>query len=575
MFASEHDFATPRLLRRLSLLIMTLLIGVLVTACGNDGAGNDPNEGAGEPVTEATQPMAEPTMEPTEPMAEPTMEPTEPMAEPTMEPTEPMAEPTEPAEDTGTAGGDEMGNTIVGLDEIEDNPDQYAGQTVTVNGEVTENLDGNAFSIDQGNILNFGEDMLVVMSPDAQAPTTLEDDTQVQITGEVRYFAQSAFEEDYGIVFDDGDLFSPYEDQPAIVAGQILVRATVSEIDDEEDAYLGNRVSVIGDVTEIVDARTFRLDDPAMLGGDDILVTMAESGMQQVTVGDEVQVVGTVRSFDREQLTADTGYDYDVEIYNPFAERTIILANQIQVVGQANADFVGDTAFFADDNQTTISDVSDNPDAYLGQQVQLNGEVSQVFGPNTIRMDEDNWLDIGDDILVIIPPDVTAPQTMEDETNIIVEGEVRNFVLAEVVQDFDFFGDSPDIYAEFENRPAVVASTIFNQATLSDIDDNPESYIGNNVSVYGEAIEIIGATGFRLEDPMLFAGDDVLVLTRDQDVQINEGAELIVTGTVQRFNVTDAEDDLDYDLDDELFTDWDERIVILADSIQTREAATE
>ncbi len=567
MFAHEHRPANRELLRRLSLLIMTLLVGVIVAGCGTDGAGSEPDQGAGEPIDPIAE-TSEPMVEPTEPM----VEPTEPMAEPTMEmePTEPMAE-----EDPTTAGGDMMGNNIIGLDEIEDNPDQYAGQMVTVNGEVTENLGGNAFSIDQGNILNLGEDMLVVMGPDAQAPTTLEDDTQVQITGEVRYFAQSAFEEDYGIVFDDPNLFSPYEDQPAIVASQILVRATVSEIDDEEDAYLGNRVSVRGDVTEIVDERTFRLDDPALLGGDDILVTMSESDMQQVTVGDQVQVTGTVRNFDREQLTADTGYDYTVEIYNPFAERTILLANQIQITGQASADFVGDTAYFADDNQTTISDVSDNPDAYLGQQVRLNGEVSQVFGPNTIRMDEDNWLDIGDDILVIIPPDVTAPQTLEDETNIIVEGEVRNFVLAEFEQDFDFFGDSNDVYAEFENRPVVVASMIYNQATLSDVDDNPEAYIGNRVSVYGEVSETIGATGFRLQDPMFLAGDDVLVLTRDQNMQVNEDAELIVTGTVQRFNITDAEAGLGYDLDDELFTDWNERIVILADNVQMREAATE
>lgn len=61
------------------------------------------------------------------------------------------------------------------------------------------------------------------------------------------------------------------------------------------------------------------------------------------------------------------------------------------------------------------------------------------------------------------------------------------------------------------------------QATLSDVDDNPEAYMGNRVTVYGEVEETIRQNGFRLEDPALFAGDDVLVLMRDQNMEVYRG----------------------------------------------------
>jgi uncharacterized protein YdeI (BOF family) len=454
---------------------------------------------------------------------------------------------------------------IVTLSDIDDNVEQYIGQTVTVNGEVDEALGANAFRMDEGGVFDLGDQILVVLAGDAQRPANLQNETSVQVMGEVQNFARADFERDYGLIFDDEALYAEWEGRPTIVASMVTTRATVSDIDDDAEAYIGNQVAVQGDVTEIIDERTFRLDDPALLGGDDILVTTAQAGMT-VTEGDQVWVSGVVREFDRTALGQETGYDYSGEIYDPFAERTVIVADTVRVTGQASAGFFGDTW---DDNTISFSDIADNPEAYVGQQVTLSGEVSQAIDANTFRMDEDNWLDIGDDLLVVLRGEAERPANLQDETNVQVTGEVRTFNQTELEQELGLSFD-PALAGDWANQAVIIADQVYVQATLSDIDDNPDAYLGNRVSVFGAVEEVYGPGQIRLEDPQLFAGDDVLVLLRDQSAAVNEGDYLRVTGLVQRFNQTEVEQELGVSLEGDWLSGWTDRTVIIADTVLSR-----
>lgn len=460
-------------------------------------------------------------------------------------------------------GTEPVAGTFLTPGDITADPTQYAGQTVTVNGEVDESLGANAFRMDDGGIFDLGGEMLVVIPADVTQPDTLVNETNVQVRGTVQNYVQADFERDYGFIFDDPSLDAEFENQPALVAEAIFVRATVSDIDDDAEAYIGNRVTVLGDVIELIDDRTFRLDDPALLGGDDILVTTREG--IPVTEGEQVYVTGEVREFDAAAISTELGFDYGTDVYAPYTENTIIIAERIETVGQAGG-FFGD--IFGADETTGISEITGDPAAYVGQLATINGEIDEVIGPNTYRVDEDNLLELGDDMLVFIPDEINQPDTLVDETNVRVSGTVQNFVIADFERDYGFVFDDPGIYAEFENQPAIIAERIQVQATLSDVDDNPEAYIGNMVSVYGEASELIGDNSFRLQDPAFFAGDDVLVVVRDQAIIPTEGAEYWVTGEVRAFNLTEVEADVGYDLDDALFTDWEGRTVIVAEMVQ-------
>lgn len=87
----------------------------------------------------------------------------------------------------------------VTLSDIDDNVEQYIGQTVTVNGEVDEALGANALRMDEGGVLDLGDQILIVLASDAQSPANLQNETSVQVMGEVQNFARADFERDYGL----------------------------------------------------------------------------------------------------------------------------------------------------------------------------------------------------------------------------------------------------------------------------------------------------------------------------------------------------------------------------------------
>jgi hypothetical protein len=216
------------------------------------------------------------------------------------------------------------------------------------------------------------------------------------------------------------------------------------------------------------------------------------------------------------------------------------------------------------DGFVSLSDVADDPAAYMGQTVTVAGEASEILGPQVFRMNEGNLLDIGDEILVVHTED-QAPADLAEDTNIRVTGTVRTFVEAEIEQDFDFDFDE-DLYVEYEERVAIVADSVEPIATVSNINEQPESYYGQEVTVTGDVVELESTYAFELDDPALLGGDTLLVVG-GEDMTVTEGETVQVTGTVRQFNLTEVESETGFDLEDELFTDFGDRPVIVASSV--------
>lgn len=225
----------------------------------------------------------------------------------------------------------------VSVGQIDVNPRTYVGQRVTAYGEVDAQLGPNSFRVDEGNFLNIAGQILLVVPEGSPRPDNLQNETSIAITGMVQPYSAD-LGNTYNVQFDDPSIEGQLDGQPVLVADIVYTQATVSDIDDDSEAYLGDRVTVRGDVTGVVDQNTFRLNDPGTLGGDDILVFMRDASgapLTSVSDGEGLLVTGEVRAFDRSALESELGYTWNDADLNGFNGATVIIADLIQRPGAA------------------------------------------------------------------------------------------------------------------------------------------------------------------------------------------------------------------------------------------------
>lgn len=103
-----------------------------------------------------------------------------------------------------------------------------------------------------------------------------------------------------------------------------------------------------------------------------------------------------------------------------------------------------------------ISDLEGDPLQYVGQTVTVEGDVSEVYGPNAFTVT--GGLFTGD-LPVIVPPNQAMTPVAEGD-DVQITGEVRAYVLTEIETEYGF-DLTPEIEAELEeNEPVLVAQTI-------------------------------------------------------------------------------------------------------------------
>lgn len=120
------------------------------------------------------------------------------------------------------------------------------------------------------------------------------------------------------------------------------------------------------------------------------------------------------------------------------------------------------------------------------------------------------------------------------------------------------------------------------KATVSDITDNPQEYYDSNVTVSGGVGELVGPRAFTIGTEDDVGGGTLLVVGAKQLPEVIEGdAEEIaaddvvqVSGPAQEFNIAEIEDEFGFDLEDGLFSEYEGKPVVVANTVDlTAEAA--
>jgi hypothetical protein len=242
--------------------------------------------------------------------------------------------------------------------------------------------------------------------------------------------------------------------------------------------YVGRTVTVSAEVEDVLGSNMFTLDEDAILSGPDVLVLVPGGLKTNLTHDQKVTVMGEVRRYVEADLDRDfdffeNGKLVDVKTKVDWNTRPVLVARSIRTADGANVMTTVHTA--SSDSDATMHSATGTSIAtplsagklareaknYYGKTVTVRAEVEDVLGNNMFTLDEDSVL-AGSDVLVLVPRGVANKLTHDQK--VVVTGQVRPFVEADLDRDFDWFdnGKLVDVKTkvDWKTRPVIVAETI-------------------------------------------------------------------------------------------------------------------
>lgn len=222
----------------------------------------------------------------------------------------------------------------------------------------------------------------------------------------------------------------------------------------------------------------------------------------------------------------------------------------------------------AADNVTT-EELSDGAAGMVGETVSIRAEVEEVVDETSFLLEDDQFFG-GEDVLVINASGEPFVLVEGDDTDVQVTGEVQQLVAAEFETEYGLDLD-PELYAEYETRPVVVAQSIALSPDPGDLTSNPEQYYGQRIAVAGEVEDKLSETTFTLDEEELFGSEDLLVVSQMMTPQTQDGEKVTVTGVLRPYVKAefDTEYDLDWDLSvqEQVEAEYTEKPVFVADEV--------
>jgi hypothetical protein len=238
-------------------------------------------------------------------------------------------------------------------------------------------------------------------------------------------------------------------------------------------------------------------------------------------------------------------------------------------VSESGEDIAITDETMAEETNVTTQDLSANLDAYLGQTVSVREEVEELVGDYAFMLDEDQLFG-GEETLIINASGQPVSLVEGDDTDVQVTGEVRELVLADLEQDYGFDLDN-ELFVDYENQPVIVAQSIALAPDPDDITDNPEEYYYRRLAVNGDVGMIVSDNTVTLESEELFGGENLLAISPEQALMLEEEEEVVMTGVLHPFITSEIEEeyDLTWDLDlqEQLEAEYQDRPILIVDSV--------
>ena len=218
----------------------------------------------------------------------------------------------------------------VTTEEVAEDTEALIGQTVTIRSDALEVIEPASFTV--GDDEFFGGEEILVINASGEIFELPEDDTEVQITGEVAEFVFADIESEYDLDLDP-DLYVDYEGQPAIIAQSLAPAPEPGEIAENPDRYYGQILAVTGEVETVYGENTFTLDEDELFGGEDLLVVVTNPTEAPIEDGETVAVTGELRPFIVSEFETDYDLTWDLDIQEEieaeYSERPVLVVDRV------------------------------------------------------------------------------------------------------------------------------------------------------------------------------------------------------------------------------------------------------
>lgn len=221
----------------------------------------------------------------------------------------------------------------VTTEDVTDRTAQLIGKTVTIRSEALQKVGSSSFTVNDEQF--FGSQPILIVNATGK-PFTLpaNQGTEVQVTGEVQRFVRSNVERDYNLDLQP-DLYTNYENQPAIIAQAIALAPKPGEITQNPQQYYNKTLAVTGEVENVRNANAFTLDEDQLLGANDLLVIRAPSNGTNTAIddGETAAVTGVLRPFVVADLERDYGFNWDTGVQQQleaeYRNKPVLIANTV------------------------------------------------------------------------------------------------------------------------------------------------------------------------------------------------------------------------------------------------------
>lgn len=217
----------------------------------------------------------------------------------------------------------------VTTEELAEGAEGLIGETVSIRSEIAEPVGEVSFFLEDNELFG-GEDILVFNAAETPFLLPEDDDTSVQVSGEVQQLVIADFETEYGLDLDP-ELYIDYEDRPVIVARSIAVSPDPGELTSNPENFYDRRIAVAGEIEEIFTPTTFSMEDDELFGGDLLVVT--QEAAPQAQDGERVTVTGFLRPYIKAEFERDYDLDWDLsveeQIEAEYTEKPVFVADEV------------------------------------------------------------------------------------------------------------------------------------------------------------------------------------------------------------------------------------------------------